>query len=751
MDKDKFLKSLTLKEKCAFLAQQDGFVGKVDRIIGTGIKPLDNPRGGDDYYRLPEEACTSQYHPVCFPSMTNIGMTWNKDMAYQAGVSIAKECKSNSEVVSWIFRPGINIKRSPLCGRNFEYVSEDPILSGAIGGHYIKGVQSQGVGACAKHYAVNHQEYQRMTMNAVVSERALKEIYLKSFEEAFMVEKPWSVMTAYNKVNGKWVNSSPELMGYLRNDLQYDGLVVSDWAAVHEDKVAAHLNGMDVETAPVECHSAELEQGVLDGDISESYLDQSIKRVLSFQEKVEGIQYTEVDMEELHEQSIDMARDSIVLLRNEENVLPLASDDKILVVGQLANSPVIMGYGSGHMNGYRTDIPFEKIKNYNPNVQFTQGYEQSEGAPAVYLENSELVEEAVQMSSRVDKVIIFAGYAYSHETEGRDREDILLPKSQRVLIEALLEAHRNVSLVITSGSAVDIGAFNNRLKGVVFTGLAGEGYGTAIADILFGTSEPGGRLAETFPVRLEDTPSYLSFTAEGEDTPNVFYGEDIFVGYRYYDKKRMDVLYPFGHGLSYTEFSYEMMGVEKRLERIIVAIKVSNTGALEGSTVIQLYTGKKGSKFKRSQQELKGFEKVTLSPGETKEIRMEIPISRMKIFSESQKDWVLEGGIYQLYLATSSRERIFGTDIEITSEDVNIIYDEMTPLGDYLNNTTFRNAIEQHSLEASKMMDQRFNPHLPLIAALPIYRLTEPLAGKPLFTKEMLQGIIKLCNEVGRG
>lgn len=738
---------MTTKEKCEFLAQQNGAVGRNKRLGMEGITPLDNPRGGDDYYRLPEEICTSKYHPVCFPSMTNLGMSWNREAAEEVGRLMGKECKGREDVVRWLFRPGMNIKRSPLCGRNFEYISEDPVLTGQIAGHFIRGLQSEHVAACAKHYCVNHQECRRMTVNAVVSERALQEIYLKAFEEAFEVEKPWSVMTSYNKVNGSWVNSSRSLMNYLREDLQYDGVVVSDWAAVHDDKVAAHLCGMDVETAPSDCHSEILEKAVESGEIQPEVLDKSIERVERLIEKTKAAAFEEVDMEALHERSVDLAADSITLLKNRDHCLPLTLDENVLVVGQLAKRPVVMGYGSGGMNGYRIESPWECMwSGWKGKITFAQGYEQSETAPAEYRENEELIREALEAAEQADKIVVFSGYSYSHESEGRDRQDIELPKTHRDLLETMLSTGKPVVLVLTAGAAVDISQFADRLAAVLFAGYAGEGYGRAAADILKGGREPGGRLAETFPMNLEETPAYLSFAAEGEDYPNAYYGEDIFVGYRYYDKKKFDVLYPFGYGLSYTDFQYSVTDLSVSEGKIVSKVEVINIGKRKGSTVVQLYIGKKDSGVKRAVYELKAFSKVYLGAGECQTVTLTVPIHKLKIYSESQKKWILEKGTYQVYFGTSVRDLFAEKEVSIDSSDRVFIYSRMTPLFDFIRNPAFMRMIAAEAPGALPLLDQKTNPHLPLIWSLPIYRLSEPIAGPQIFTEEMIDQIVEFCN-----
>ncbi|MDO4649539.1 MAG: glycoside hydrolase family 3 C-terminal domain-containing protein [Eubacteriales bacterium] len=742
------MSDMTILEKCEYLAQQNGTVGKNDRLEMTGITPLDNPRGGDDYYRLPLEAQSQDYHPVCFPSMTNLGMTWNRAAAEETASYMGKECKGRTDIVRWMFRPGMNIKRSPLCGRNFEYASEDPILTGQIAGHYIKGLQSEGIAACAKHYAVNHQEYQRMTTNSVVSERALKEVYLKVFEEAFTIEKPWTLMTSYNKVNGSYVNSSSMLMNYLRNDLKYDGVVVSDWAAIHRDKTQAHATGMDVETLASDCHSKDLERAVLEQKVDEACLDRSVERVQALVELCENTKYEEIDMELLHVKSIDLAADSIALLKNQNQTLPYQSEQKILVAGQLAASPLIMGYGSGGMNGYWVESPLECMKkSAGKNITFAKGYEQTETIPYLYNENPQFVEEAVTAASDVDQIVVFAGYFYGHETEGRDRQELTLPKSQENLIRALIETKTPVTLVISAGSAVDISEFEKELSAVIYAGYAGEGFGKAITDILFGMREPGGRLAETFPKKLEDTPAYLSFTMEDEENPNVYYGEDIFVGYRYYEKKKMEVLYPFGHGLSYTDFAYELKESKLEDSKIILKVGVKNTGNRAGSAVIQCYTGKSDSKMKRPVKELKTFEKVTLEAGEVMIVALEISLDKLKVFSESQSGWILESGCYQIYLGTSLTEIFAETEVVVESTDRARVYDRMTPLVDFIHNEAFMALMAKAAPEAVGLLDQRMNPHLPLLWALPIERFREPLDGQQIFTNEMIDQIIAFCNQ----
>lgn len=449
----------TLEEKCWLLGQKDGSFGRTESVGRVGNVPLDNPRGGADYFRSGYGVNDGQYHPVAFPTNACLAMSWDTALAEESGRVMAREGLANPEKVTWIFRPGVNIKRSPLCGRNFEYFSEDPVCAGEMAGSYIIGMQDEGVAATLKHYVCNNQEFERMTTNAVVGQRALREIYAKPFGIAIQKGHPKAVMTSYNRVNGEWVNSSPEVMDILRKDFGYDGVVISDFGAIHHNKVQAHACGMDIELAPDGIHVQELIEAVRSGEISEDVIDEELGRVFSLCDSLEDIPACELDMDALHEEAQEAAEQCMVLLQN-DGILPLSPEmaaRDLLVVGSLAVNPSYYGGGSGHMNGYLIDRPLDEIRKIaSDEVAFAKGYETKGGWPPADTADEFLIREALDAASRAKVVIFFAGLEYCYESEGYDRADIQLPESQRLLLNQLLERECRVVIVASSGSVLDL-------------------------------------------------------------------------------------------------------------------------------------------------------------------------------------------------------------------------------------------------------------------------------------------------------
>lgn len=746
------LSQLTLEEKYELCAQKEGSFGRVERLGLKGNVPQDNPRNGEDYLRSgkPVEG-DGKYHPVAFPSAAALGMSWDTDLAYETGVNFALECRANPELVSWLFRPGVNLKRHPLCGRNFEYLSEDPVVSGELAGSYIQGLQSQGVAATLKHYICNDQEFERMTTNSQLSERALREVHLRAFEIAIRKGRPKSIMTSYNKVNGEWVNSNPHVMELLRRELGFDGVVVSDFAAIHRTKTAAHQCGMDIELAPVECHSGELMEAVKRGEVSEELIDEELGRVFDLCDTLYETTPVTIDMDEFHKKAEKAAEQCMVLLEN-DGILPLeAKQENLLVLGALAENPSYMGGGSGHMNGYQVDKPLEKIREFAPEANFQPGYQLIEDFPPVDQPDPALVKQAVEAAGQAGTVIVFAGPGYCTESEGYDRKDILLPKSQRMLLDGVLKVNNNVILVVSCASVIDLSEYTGKVRAILYSSLTGEAFGGAAANILFGKAEPGGRLAETWPVRLEHTPAYLNFCGPCEDRETVLYGEDVFIGYRWYEARKLPVLYPFGHGLSYTSFEITDIAVDKKTltpdDTLKVSCRVKNTGNRPGSQVIQVYVADKESIVRRPEKELKAFAKVALAPGEKQAVSLSLGREEFRLFSERQNQWLVEDGVFEILVATDAQSIAGREEVLMTGGDVPFVYNEMTALVWFEQSGKFRRILKEHfSQEINDFFDQKKNEWCVLLYPLPIYRLAEPLLGNSLLSEEEIQFIIEKMN-----
>lgn len=767
-EKESLVLQMTSKEKAEAAVMHKGRCFVVERLCINGFRINDNPRGNEDYIHEEEEQRSkSSYRPVAYPQAAALASTWNKDTVFQVGAAMGKSCKLHDMDV--LLRPGVNIKRSPLCGRNFEYYSEDPVVSGELGAAFIQGVQSEGTAACLKHYAVNSQEFERMTTNAVVSERALREIYLRPFEIAIREGKPWTIMTSYNKVNGYWVPENEELMHLLREEFGFDGVVLSDAMAVQIEKIRSHRYGLDFEIGTRGSHTRELQEALDSGELDEKYVNRSILRMLELCDKVHSVPAEgKEDFEAEHKKARKIAADGIVLLEN-DGILPLDKEKgkAIAVIGTLAKTPNYMGGGSGHMNGYSIDRPLTEIeKNTGNSVSYAQGYniifygsnENAKKNESAGNKNtgsdSELLEEALRAAREADIVIFFTGLPFGYESEGYDRTTLELPENQITALEKVLEVSENVILVNISGAAVDLKTYKGRVRAVLHSYLAGESMGGALADVIFGDSEPGGRLPETFPKRLEDTPAYLNFPHYPQVMRNVWYGEDIYVGYRWYEKRGIGVLYPFGYGLSYTSFSYSHLFVDKtefsKTEKITVTLTIRNIGSRDGSQVIQFYIKPLNSSAERPVKELKAFQKVYLSKGQEKEIQYTFTKDAFSYYEPEQKKWIAESGTYIIQAGISSAEIVAETKVILKSDERAMLFHNLTAVEWLQKNEQLPKLLEDASDQAKEIFTVK-NSMDDLIWALPAYRFTESLFDFPSITQEELSGIFDKLNYKNKG
>ncbi|MBQ7993734.1 MAG: glycoside hydrolase family 3 C-terminal domain-containing protein [Solobacterium sp.] len=756
---EQILSQMTLKEKAEALTPLDNHYCCIPSQNFYGPVPQDVPRGGAD--RFPEKIqrdadgrpADGAYHPVAYPSNSSVAMSWDKALTRKIGQRMAQEAQANPEQVNILNRPGMNLKRSPLCGRNYDYLSEDPILTGLLAAEYIKGIQEEGIGACPKHFIANNQEYDRMYSDSVISERALHEVYLRPWKIALQQGEPWMIMSSYNKVNGEWVNSNPEIMDLLRREIGYKGVVVSDYLAIHRNKVEAHKNGMDIELADPANHSSEIVEAVKNGTMSEDEVDDLLRRQLrmALYAKTQKKDIS-LDMEELHKEAQDMAAQCIVLLKN-DCVLPLEkiTQKRIHIHGALALHPNVEGSGSGFMNGYTIDIPLNEIaalaKKQGIETVFTPGYPfEDEKRPAD--ENA----EAEVLIDPEDLHIAFVGAPYGWEMEGYDRPDIRLPQAQAEMLDVISEKTDNLIIVLSGGSVYDLTAWEKQARAVIFAGMSGEGYGRAIANILFGLAEPGGRLAETFPLDFCHTPAYFDFTPDTTEMPHVNYSEGLLVGYRWYDTRHLPVLYPFGHGLSYTKFAYSDFCVSTHQltakDEVRINVRVVNIGSRRGTQVIQLYLHEHDCRLRRPEKELRDFVKLDIAPGESKLAEFTLRYEDFAVYSDSLHRWCVQADRYDLLLNISAGENIAKATVEITEGDRMFHYTEMTALVRFVQNPEFH-AYLRHT--EPPFVQDFFNPSktqfLPLIYALPFYRMSEPLQGQALISAEDVQNIIRHLNE----
>lgn len=591
----------------------------------------------------------SSYPATSFPSPAAVACSFNKEMAQLMGQTIGKEARANN--IHIVLGPGINIKRNPLCGRNFEYYSEDPYLSGIMGYYWIKGLQSNNVGASLKHFAANNQETFRFTSDSWVDERALREIYLKNFEIAIKAN-PATVMCSYNKLNGTYASHSKYLLSdILRKEWHYEGLVVSDWGAV-SNRVLGVKHGLDLEMpSSYGYNEQKIKQALETKKITEEEINQAANRVIKLVKKYQNNNQISFNKQLHHEIASKIASESIVLLKN-NHVLPLKADEKIAIVGAFAQSPRYQGGGSSFINPFKVENVLDEIENYTKNYDYYPGYYLDE------IPNDELIHDIVQKAHAYDKIIIMTGLPESYETEGVDRKNIDLPLSHLRLIDEILRVNSNVIINLYTGAQVAM-PFKDQVKGIINCHLLGAASAKPLLDILFGKISPSGRLATTYPIRLSDDVSSANF-ADGNNA--VYYEESIYVGYRFYTTFKKEVLYPFGYGLSYSEFSYSDLLVDQEMiskdRPIIVKCKVKNIGKYPAKEVVQLYIENNKSSVYKPHRELKRFEKIDLEVNEEKEVAFELNYDDFAYYDIYMNKYHVDQGAYKIQICKHVNEVI---------------------------------------------------------------------------------------------
>lgn len=656
MDYQELIDQMTLEEKASLCSGQDFWHLKgIERLGIPSIMVTDGPHGLRKQAGSREGVALSDSVPAtCFPTASALAATWNRDLVYQVGEAMGEECRQ--EKVGVILGPGANIKRSPLCGRNFEYFSEDPYLSGEMAKSHIQGVQSQGIGTSLKHYAINNQEFRRMTIDVVVDERALREIYLAGFESAVKDAQPWTVMGAYNKVNGEYCCENPYLVtDLLKDEWGHQGLVVTDWGAMN-DRVKALQAGIELEMPGTMNGNDELIViAVKENHLEEAVLDRAVKRILKLifaadETLSEDFAY---DPQAHHELARRAAGEGAVLLKNRGGILPLDKDAQVAIIGGFAKSPRYQGAGSSLINPTQLDNIYYEVSKIAVGeiIPYAPGY------PLKWDRVDEsMIREAVTLAKSAETVVVCAGLTDFYEVEGLDREHMQLPKSHTALIEALSQEHPNLVVVLNNGSPVEMPWIDD-VQAVLEGYLGGQAGAGAIADILYGEVNPSGKLAETFPVRVEDNPSHRYFPG-GPQT--VEYRESIYIGYRFYDSAEVEPLFPFGHGLSYTTFEYrDLKLIQESIsdqENLSVTLAVKNSGQLAGKEIVQLYVRDVDSTVFRPAKELKGFEKVDLKPGEEKQVSFNLGKRAFAYYNAVLGDWHVESGEFEILVGSSSRD-----------------------------------------------------------------------------------------------
>ncbi|MBD5452976.1 MAG: glycosyl hydrolase [Lachnospiraceae bacterium] len=616
---------------------------------------------------------------VCFPAGCGTAASFSRELLTKMGETIGNECQA--EGISVILGPAVNIKRSPLCGRNFEYYSEDPLVATEMAGALIQGVQSKNVGTSIKHFLANNQETRRMSGDSRVDERTLHEIYLAAFEGAVKKQKPWTVMCSYNKINGVYAAENHKyLTETLRDEWGFDGYVMSDWGAVN-NRVEDLKAGLDLEMPTSLGANDKLIVGAVQGGaLKESVLDTAVERILNIVFRYEENRDKNAvwDKDKDHEMARKVAEETIVLLKN-ENILPLNEKDDIAFIGKYAETPRYQGGGSSHINSHKVTSAMDAVSGMS-NIVYAQGYRDEEDKT-----DEKLLAEAMEAAKKAKVAVIFAGLPDSFESEGFDRKHMSMPDCQNELIEKVAAVQPNTIVVLHNGSPVEM-PWVNQVKGIVEAYLGGQAVGGAVCDILFGKVNPSAKLPETFPLKLEDNPSYLAYFGEGDV---VEYREGIFVGYRYYDKKKMDVLFPFGYGLSYTTFEYSDLKVDKEsmkdTEVMTVSVNVKNTGNMTGKEIVQLYVADKESTVIRPVKELRDFAKVELAPGETKTVTFTLDKRAFAYYSVKIHDWHVETGEFDILIGKSSRDIVLSKTVTVESTvKLPFYYTTDTTVGDVM-------------------------------------------------------------------
>ncbi|NLP48695.1 MAG: glycosyl hydrolase [Clostridiales bacterium] len=654
-DLNAILEQMTLEEKASLCSGLTFWLTKpIDRLGVPSVWMADGPHGmrkekqtgGTNIMQESETA-------TCFPPAATAANSWDDALLEEAGDAIGKEAKASD--VTTVLGPGINIKRSPLCGRNFEYFSEDPYLTGRLGAAWVRGVQKNGIGTSLKHYCANNQEHLRMSIDSVVDERALREIYLAAFEHIVKTEQPSTVMCSYNRVDGEYLSDNKRLLNdVLRDEWGFEGLVVSDWGAVN-DRVAGIRAGMDLEMPGNKgMNDRVIVKAVQSGELDEADLDKVVLRALKFAFDCKAAETGGVtDFEAHHSLARKIAADSAVLLKNEDKALPLKSAKNIAVVGALAKKLRYQGSGSSFINTYKT-------------VSFTQAMSQKGHAftyaPGYTLKadgyNEELLDAACEAARGKDAVLVFVGLTDAYESEGFDRSHMHMPESHNVLIHRLAKVNDNVIVVMAGGSPVVIDTWDEKVKAVLHTYLGGQAGGEAAYDLIFGAVNPSGKLAETYPIANEDNIAAAYFP---QGPRSVEYRESVFVGYRYFDTAQKDVKYPFGYGLSYTQFEYSdlKLSAEKIKQGqggLTVSFRIKNIGDRAGAEIAQLYVSDVESKIFRPLKELKGYTKVFLEAGRSKQVTLTLDDRAFSYYNTAINDWHIESGDFKILVGASSRD-----------------------------------------------------------------------------------------------
>jgi beta-glucosidase len=702
------IKKMTLEEKAALCTGASPWTTTpIERLGVPEMSVSDGPHGVRRVADV-NDFIAGSLPATCFPTASCMASTWDVDLIHALGQAIAEECIALK--VDVVLGPGANMKRTPLGGRNFEYYSEDPYLAGQMAASFISGVQSKGVGTSLKHFAANNQESQRMVIDTRVDERALREIYLPAYETAVKKAKPWTVMCAYNKLNGTYCSENHRLLvDILKDEWGFEGFVVSDWGAVH-DRVVSLKGGLDLEMpGPRDRRVKAVVDAVRSGALGEELLDESARRILGIVFKaaatVKGVSF---DTARHHALARRVAAEGMVLLKN-NGILPLKGQQHIAVIGRAAEQAHFQGGGSSHINPTMVDNPFKELQKTAREAELTY----AEGYPAGDAFDQTLIEAAVTSARSADVALLYLALPDSKESEGYDRPDLDLTPHQVALIKAVTAVQPKTVLILNNGAPVVMGDWLDGTAAVLEAWMMGQAGGGAIADVLYGKVNPCGRLAETFPLKLVDTPAQINFPGENGQ---VRYGEGIFIGYRYYDAKEMPVQFPFGYGISYTKFAYKNLKMSaasfKDVDGLTVSVDVTNTGKVAGKEVVQLYVHDHKSRLVRPPKELKGFAKVELKPGETKTVTHTLDFRAFAYYHPGYQQWITEDGEFDILVGASSADiRCSQTVMLQSTLELPCLLNRESTLRDWMEDPRGRRVFEPHFQQFTEEIRTAFDAH----------------------------------------
>jgi beta-glucosidase len=735
------ISALTLKQKASLLSGKDFWSTKsIDDAGVPSIVLTDGPHGIRRQDAAADHLGINGSLPsTCFPPAVAVGSTWNRELAAKVGAAVGREALVFG--VSVVLGPGVNIKRSPLCGRNFEYYSEDPLLSGVLGAAHVTALQETGPGASVKHFAVNNQETERMRISADVDERTLREIYFPAFERVVTEARPATVMCSYNKVNGVYASHNRWLLtDVLRSDWGFDGAVVSDWGAV-SDRVAGVAAGMDLEMpGSGGTTDQQIIDAVHDGRLTEDQVDDAVRRVIALTalpREAAG----NLPLEEHHALAREVAAESIVMLRN-DTALPLNTGQRIAVIGPFAASPRFQGGGSSHINATRTDSALDELtalaRDRNATIDYAPGFSLDETESAI------LKDEAVTAAQAADVALVFAGLSEREESEGFDRTALELPSEQIELIRAVAAAAPKTVVVLSNGGVVSLEGWHDDVDAIVEGWLLGQASGGAIADVLFGVVNPSGRLAETIPLHLEDNPSWLNFPGE---QGHVRYGEGVFVGYRYYSTAGVKVRYPFGHGLSYTTFATSNLELETLSDdSLTVHATITNIGNRAGKHVVQVYVATATGPVRRPARELRAFTKIDLQAGESKEVALTLDRRAFAYWDVELDRWVVPAGAYTIQVCSDASTVLAEQEVTLAGDSIIRELTLDSTVGDWFAHPAVGPALmaglAASMTEEQAKQAQENNDQLKMVESMPMQQFLAFTNG--LFPAEALESLMEL-------